>query len=406
MFIVSICAISTVSATDDLNNTLAADESITDDLEATLEETKYEVLQDDNQEKLTYQIYPSAKDYSIKLYNTEISGSKGGDVRVTINPASSGSSAYGYYFTLQLRDSANPGKVIYKSSNIWGLYETSYTESFNAYELKPGIYSMSAVNYDDGVVMAKFTLKVTDKVVLSADDYNADYNSGKIPVKVTNPNGNRLKNIKVKGVFTNGKKTVTKYAYSYSSGYAYLDQPGVGTFTLTVSPGVSTVTGNTVKKTAKIKKSRVNVKTVKVTQYKGFKIKLKAIVKSNGNNVNEGKVAFKINGKTYNVAVKNGVAVKQLKLSRSYAYIAKFLGNANIYASKAVKLYDVMKNRVATKIVFKNTKTYAGNFYKAHVKILTSSGKKVNGGWLMIKGQKNRLPVKNGVATIIVGAKL
>ena len=51
----------------------------------------------------------------------------------------------------------------------------------------------------------------------------------------------------------------------------------------------------TIQRTVTVKKAKVSVKAKKVVEYKGFKIKLKATVKSNGKNVNEGKVQFKIN---------------------------------------------------------------------------------------------------------------
>ena len=116
------------------------------------------------------------------------------------------------------------------------------------------------------------------------------------------------------------------------------------------------------KKTATITKPAIKIKAFKVTEYKCFKIKLKAKVTSGGKNVNQGKVTFKINGKTYTAAVKNGIATKKVKLGKvkTYKYIAKFKG-ANYKDSKMVKAKAVMKKCVKTKIVIKDQSVYTGS---------------------------------------------
>ena len=62
---------------------------------------------------------------------------------------------------------------------------------------------------------------------------------------------------------------------------------------------------------------------------------LKATVKdSKGNNINEGTVSFLINGKSYKVNVKNGVATKKVKLTSAKTYSYKAIFTSKNYNSK------------------------------------------------------------------------
>ena len=126
---------------------------------------------------------------------------------------------------------------------------------------------------------------------------------------------------------------------------------------------------------------------------------------SGGKKVNEGKVTFKINGKTYKATVKNGIATKKVKLSKvkTYKYTAKFNG-ANYKASKKVKAKAVLKKPVKTKIVIKDKSVYTGNSKKVIIKVLTKSGKKIKNGKIKIvsNGETTYGPVKNGKAIAYV----
>ena len=87
----------------------------------------------------------------------------------------------------------------------------------------------------------------------------------------------------------------------------------------------------------KISKSPVKISTkAYYSNTKQYTV-LKATVKdSDGESIDEGKVQFKINNQTYNVTVKNGVAIKKIKLTRAktYTYTANYLENSHYRKSK------------------------------------------------------------------------
>lgn len=177
---------------------------------------------------------------------------------------------------------------------------------------------------------------------------------------------------------------------------------------------------------ATVKKSPVTMKVSKTTSYKGrnrdftihgiitdddmkelnnkgFKVTVKAVVKSQGKNINEGTVKFKISGKTYEVAVKDGVATKTLKFKKAKNYKVTATFTSDNYLTKTVKEKETVKKRHATKITAK--KSISGNSWKSDQKItfkVTSNGKKVKNGYLHIYDKTNGynyyVSVKNGKA--------
>ena len=87
----------------------------------------------------------------------------------------------------------------------------------------------------------------------------------------------------------------------------------------------------------KISKSPVKISTkVYYSNTKQYSI-LKAIVKDvDGEPIDEGKVKFNINGKSYYSNVKNGIATKKIKLTKAktYTYSATYIGNDHYKNSK------------------------------------------------------------------------
>ena len=428
LIVVSICAISTVSATDDVADVVATSEASDDltiddatanelttnfeqDLEKTAEETNDDEIiassqeddqltQDQSDEILSSSSYMQYNVYLNDEY--QISSYSQGTIKGTISPPPTYMPEYG--FNLYVFDVNT--NIVYKSKTFEGR-ATSFTNKIPANTLLPGEYILLAVNDYESHIMDSAVLKVTGSAVITAGNYNANYMSG-TPMTATitdAKSGKPLTSASIKVVFTKGATTVTKYYAADSNGkVSFVPPVGVGTWTVKMTPGQSFITGSEVVKTATINKGVVSVAIKKITEYKGFKVTLKADVKSSGKNVNEGKVQFKINGKKYVVAVKNGVATKKIKLKKvkKYPYTAKFIKGTNLKDSKKVKSKVVMKKRLATKIIAKDQKvnTVQAKYFK--VKVVTKSGKKVKGGVIKIVGKKDTpQPVKKGKAKLV-----
>lgn len=324
-------------------------------------------------------------------------------IKGTISPPPTYMPEYG--FKLFVFDLDN--NIVCYSPPITG-YDEAFSWTLPANTLLPGLYQMYAVNDYDNQIMAKSVLGVKGQAVITANDFSGKYMSGsKMTVRVTDQvSGKPLRNLIIQAVFKNGKKTVTGEYVPNTNGYISFEPPvGVGTWTVTFSSEFTGITGSAVK-TAVVKKSKVTIKAYKKTEYKGFKTTLKAVVKSHGRKVNEGTVTFKINGKKYKAAVKNGVATKKVKLTKikTYKYTAKYNGNANLAKSKTAKSKTVLKKRLKTKIIVKNYALYTTKQKKITIKVLTSNGKKVKNGKLKIVsgGQTYYAKVKNGKAKVYV----
>ena len=423
LLMIGLCAVSAASAADDVDD-LSADDAITkedanlEEISTNLDDNEENILEksseretlsvsedsptlsrDTSDEKLSV-VYSSW--YTIDLKDSyDISSTKKETISYYMAPCTYSSESYHFY----LRAVDLNGNIVFnKLYKGTGTTKGNYMHSFEKNTFAPGTYVLGAVNYDDNVVMDMAVLRVSGTATITASDYNSYYNSGtKMTVKMTDQTTGKpitSSYISVKFTDTKTKKTVTKKYLMDSNGQASFTPPvGAGTWTVQYFSADGHVTANAVQKTAVITKPAVKIKAYKVKEYKGFKTTLKATVTSGGKKVNEGKVTFKIKGKTYRATVKNGIATKKVKLSKvkKYKYTAKFEG-ANYKASKKVKAKAVLKNRVKTKIVIKNKSVYTGTAKKVVIKVLTKSGKKVKNGKIKIKsnGQTTYGPVKKG----------
>ena len=429
LLIVGICAMSSVSASDDVSDVLTVDDAQVDEGQSAIEEVNEvaaaegEDLAAANEDENVYEETAGEADklaaseddskltvdesndklsmifanwYSIDLSDTLIASDKQQTIKVYIKPSQiSGSYGYDYNFVVLDKNAKAVYTKHYKSTNT---NEGTYTMTIAKNTLTPGAYVMAALNDYDNAVMDSAYLFVSGTAAITVNNYASSYMSGaKMTGRITDQvTGKAIYTVNVKAVFSNGKTSVTKIYTPDANGYFSFEPPvGIGTWTVTVTPNANHITGSAVA-TATITKSGVSIKASKVVEYKGFKTKLKATVKVGGKNVNEGKVAFKINGKTYKVNVKNGVATKKIKLKKvkTYKYSAKYLGTANLKASKKVKAKATLKNRQKVKIKFKKPVVYMGQVKKVVVKI-TSKGKKVKSGLLYVKH-------KNGVDKVKV----
>ena len=419
--IIGICAVSGVSAVDDaqVDDEMAINDLNVEEISADLDNSEYNVLeQSDDGENLAVSdddsiLSKDASDeklsvlpanfYKIDLKDSyEISSDKEGKISYYMEPCTYMSETYHFY----LRALDLNGNMVYNMEfkSTTQKTATNYAITIPKNTFAPGIYVLGAVNYDDNVIKDTAVLMVSGTATITATDYSSYYYSGAMTtVKMTDRvTGKPLTSSYITAKFTNTKtkKTVTKSYLLNSYGQASFIPPvGVGTWTVQYSSGAGSITAGTVQKTVTITRGTVKIKVYKVTEYKGFKTKLKAKVTSNGKNVNEGIVTFKINGKTYKANVKNGIATKKVKLKKvkTYKYSAKYSAD-NFNPTKKVKAKAVLKNRVKTKIVVKNKSVYTGETKKVVIKVLTKSGKKVKDGKLKIRslGKTTYSPVKNG----------
>lgn len=409
MLIVSVFAISCVSAADNATDTIAtddADEEILEvsDKEDVLSTEDSEIVSKDSSDDVLSGIMVYSYQYSVQIQDgNQISSTNGGKLSVYIKPYTM-SSFDNYNFRFEVYDPN--GKVYetnYYKSDAGTMKEGIVKFQLGKNILKPGLYLVSARNYADGNIMSTNILKVSGTAKITANDFTGVYNTGTMTARATDSKGNPLTSMSIRVDFTKAGSTITKYYDTDANGYVSFTPPvGGGTWSVKFSSGLPHVTAAEVVKTAVITKAPVSIKAYKVVEYKGFKTTLKAKVTSNGKKVNEGTVTFKINGKTYKAAVKNGWATKKVKLSKTktYKYTAKYNGNANIKASKKVKAKAILKKRLKTKIVMKKQyKVYSNVLSKIiTIKVKTASGKKVKDGKIKVRcnGVTTYGAVKNG----------
>lgn len=420
--IVGILTISSVSAEENITDIITADDANADDAISAFEDDITEMTLDDNKDSEIASGAENNDKLSLDESDNEVLGSPTSDqfkvwiddstihnwqqepIIIHVNPSTS--TYYAYDFYIKFYDSYD--NEVY-SENIYNTNQyTSIKYNIPAGNLDVGTYTIKLINYEDDTIMDTSTLTVVSDPyygVFSAGNYNAYYNSGTVyTIRVTERGtGSGLSGVSIKIVFSNSKNTITKYYTTDSSGYIkFAPSLAVGTYSIAISSNNPHVLISNVYKTAVVKKSSVTMKLAKASTYQGFKVTLKATLKSQGKNVNEGTVTFKINGKSYKVAVKNGVATKKLKLKKvkKYKYTATF--KATNYNAKKIKAKAVVKKRYATKVIVKNQKGYYGNKKTITVKVKTKSGKKVKDGWIEVVGYNSYSKVKNGKAKLYV----
>jgi hypothetical protein len=276
------------------------------------------------------------------------------------------------------------------------------TYTFNPKSLTPGTYVLGAIHTPDGTIMDSAVLCVSGTATITSSDYSSTYNSGaKMTARLTDRDtGSPIKHTSVKVVFSDGKKIVTDTYITDANGrVSFVPPVDAGKYTATISSNIVHISATPIKKSVTISKAPVTVKAYKASQYQNNKITLKATVTSNGKNVNDGTVTFRINGKSYKASVNNGVATKKVKMktAKTYTYTAQF-SSTNFQASKAVSAKAVVKKQIQVKIVAKDISVYRGVYFTQKyytVKILTSDGKKIKSGKVIING-KDEETVENG----------
>ena len=428
--IIGICAMSSVSATDNVTDIVASDAS--DDVVTALEEEEIgevaaDVVADPNEnatEIKSPDVLSSSENdsvvavadsddvlsakvsrlqYSVNLNDNgyTISSTKATTIKIPVTPCTTGSGFNAYNFYLGVFQMDNNGNLIavYKSAPLIGTNTkiTSVSYTFSAKSLSPGAYILAAYNDEDAPEAGGSTYKLMDRTVLyvsgsatiTADNYNANYYSGqKMSAKVIDKNTNAaLKYVELTVTFTkNGASVSQNYVTDANGMISFVPPVGVGTYSVTfsLSKGFNHITASSVKKTATVKQAPVTLKVYKGKTYQGVKVVLSASVTSNGKKVNEGIVTFNLCGVNYNVAVKDGKAVYYvtLKKAKTFTYSATYKGNNFTQSTLSNKI--VVNKRFATKILVKNQATYRGVPKKFFVTIKTTNGVRVREGYVTI----------------------
>ena len=211
IFIISLLAVSAVSATDNNTSDIASTEENdelmnleeTDDLlnidgsnniklndfnsSSENSDSTYEILstaesnniQDYNTENDILSSSPPYSAYSVYVYDTTINYDEGGNIIIHVNPISGYSYAYDFY--LRVYDSYNNQLI---SKNYYSSYSANtITHSINSQQLSPGTYTIKIVNYEDNHVMDTAVLKVLDSPPYSA--YSVSVSDAIIPYEST-----------------------------------------------------------------------------------------------------------------------------------------------------------------------------------------------------------------------------
>lgn len=172
--------------------------------------------------------------------------------------------------------------------------------------------------------------------VISAKDYSSVYNSGKtIPVQVKDNNGNPLEDVDVAISLNTGRFYSD---FTDSNGKVYLEVfENAGSHKANIFINDEGYDAKTVKINVKVAKAPVKLTASKITSKTNKVTTLKATVKDQwGYSISQGTVKFAINGKSYKVNVKNGVATKKIRLTTAKTYNYKATFSSKNYKSKTV----------------------------------------------------------------------
>ena len=176
-------------------------------------------------------------------------------------------------------------------------------------------------------------------IVKDKKTFIRDYKSGKsFEVKIVKKStGKAIDTIFRVDYFKNGKKVgYEEYYYTGKDGINYVtpDSLKVGSYCAKISCSEGKIKAQPITKKIVITKTSIRLKAKDVK--KSGNSQLKATLKfKNNEKVNEGKVKFTVDGKSYTVNVKNGLAIVNLKNLKSKEYKVEFLGTKNIKSKSA-----------------------------------------------------------------------
>ena len=159
--------------------------------------------------------------YSVSVSDVSINYGDSGSIKMSITPASRyGDYRYNYY--LKVYDSDGVQKI----SQRYYSYSSSYSETYSldANSLKPGVYTIKIINYQDSNVMdtAKLTIKPSQYSV-SVSDVSINYGDrGSIRMSITPASGygDYKYNYYLKVYDSDGVEKISQRYCSYSSSYS------------------------------------------------------------------------------------------------------------------------------------------------------------------------------------------
>lgn len=176
-------------------------------------------------------------------------------------------------------------------------------------------------------------------ILYCKDTFETDCGSGESFIaKIVNKKTGKGISTQLRVDYTKKGFSMDEYYYTGSNGINYITPSSleVGTYKVKVSVDksfTSKIKAKPVTKTIKISKTSIKMKAKKASADANKNVELKVVLKFKiGDPVNEGKVKFTVDGKSYTVKVKDGVASKSIKLEnvKSKQYTATFLGTKNI----------------------------------------------------------------------------
>lgn len=397
-----ILGISMVSATEDADNSTLTDadlDEVSENDGLAIDGDNEEIISIDEDSKL-------GTTYSVKTTITvnSVTYNEGSDYSFTANvKANNGMEVPGTVtfkhdkeFARTL-DSKGTAKISFIGNQIPGEY--SWTATYNGGSIVSG-----KDTYKFSTSKTTFKLKVVGNARLTSENYVFDYKSGekfRIDVR-NNHNGNPLIDKKIKLLIYDSSNQLTT-SYYYTNEYGACEETInkiPGDYRVVASVDEEFYNSNVLSFTVTVKKPSVKLIPTKSVVTYGQKSTLKVNVEDSfGNKINEGKVIFKIKGKSYTVNVKNGVATKILKLENAgkIKFSATFSGD-NYCTKKINSNVNVKKAPVKIKAYkwISTTKSFAN--LKSIVK--DSKGRKLKEGTVKFKinGKSYNAKVKNGVA--------
>ena len=344
-----------VSASEDINQTDTVT-GVSEDLEIGIDDS--EELSSDSQE-LTDELaisdedtlgsvtLPEYNDYYIYVYNTTSYPGQKANINAYVQTADPNYFDYTMAFTVNVLDSSNnvvASNTYVSTANYNG--ESNFTVDTSS--LPSGTYKLEVQNYYDDIVVAYGNYLFITKSKITAKDVSTSYGASKtFDIKITDSNGKPLVGIPV-NIVMDGTKAFHQDVLTPKNGAISINLANIPAGKYSVYVNMAHVAGSAAKVVKKITISKANVKVTvkKVTARKNAKFTLKATVKDSKNKkITSGKVAFKVNGKTYTASVnKNGVASVKVQIKKTGTFTCKstYKGTSN-YKAKTVSSKVVIK---------------------------------------------------------------